>query len=103
MFGQAGVGTSTSSPVPATMRTAIWIACMPPPVTKKRSASKAPAVDALVIAGERGAKLGHAALLGVEGLAGARATSTAASEMKAGVGRSPSPTQSGIRPWRPRP
>ena len=41
-LGHAGVGTITSSPVPATMRTAIWIACMPPPVTKKRSGSKAP-------------------------------------------------------------
>ena len=36
-FGQAGSGTMTSSPVPATMRIAIWIACMPPCVTKKRS------------------------------------------------------------------
>ena len=36
-FGQAGVGTITSSPLPATMRKAIWIACMPPEVTKKRS------------------------------------------------------------------
>ena len=33
MLGHAGVGTSTSSPVPAVMRQAIWIACMPPPVT----------------------------------------------------------------------
>ncbi len=36
-FGQAGVGTITSAPAPAVAVMAIWIACMPPPVTKKRS------------------------------------------------------------------
>jgi hypothetical protein len=36
-FGQAGVGTITSSPVPATMRTQVWTACMPDCVTKNRS------------------------------------------------------------------
>ena len=38
-FGQAGVGMMTSSPSPATIRLAICTACMPEPVTKKRSAS----------------------------------------------------------------
>ena len=38
-FGQAGVGISTSSPLPASMRKAICIAGMPPEVTKKRSGS----------------------------------------------------------------
>ena len=52
------------------MRQAIWIACMPPPVTKKRSGAKRLAVGALVIAGERRAQLRDAALMGVEGLAG---------------------------------
>ncbi len=36
-LGHAGCGMITSSPVPATMRQAIWMACMPPPATKKRS------------------------------------------------------------------
>jgi hypothetical protein len=39
-FGQAGLGIATSSPGPATIRTAIWAACMPPMVTKKRSGSE---------------------------------------------------------------
>ena len=36
-LGQAGEGTMTSSPLPATMRLAVCSACMPEPVTKKRS------------------------------------------------------------------
>jgi hypothetical protein len=35
-FGHAGVGTMTSSPLPAISLNAIWSACMPPTVTKKR-------------------------------------------------------------------
>jgi hypothetical protein len=33
-FGQVGVGISTSSPTPAVIASAIWIACIPEPVTK---------------------------------------------------------------------
>jgi hypothetical protein len=40
-LGQAGVGTTTSSPVPATILTQSCTACMPDCVTKKRSGSKA--------------------------------------------------------------
>ncbi len=36
-FGHAGAGTSTSSPSPQVACTAIWTACMPPPVTKNSS------------------------------------------------------------------
>ena len=102
-FGQAGVGTITSSPVPAIAVMAIWIACMPPPVTKKRSGEKSRPNWRVVIAGERGAQLGDAALLGVEGLAGRERAVGRVAQMKSGVGRSPSPAQSGISPARPRP
>lgn len=40
-FGHAGVGTITSSSLPATAAMAIWMACMPPIVTKNRSGEKA--------------------------------------------------------------
>ena len=40
-FGQAGVGMMTSLPASAVMASAIWIACMPEPVTKNSSAAKA--------------------------------------------------------------
>jgi hypothetical protein len=39
-FGQVGVGMRTSSPTPAVMARAIWIACMPEPVTKNSSGEK---------------------------------------------------------------
>ena len=69
-FGQAGVGISTSSPAPATIASAIWIACMPEPVTKNSSGANGAAVERRVIARERLAQFGNAALPGVEGLAG---------------------------------
>ena len=39
-FGQVGPMNTTSSPVPASAISAIWIACMPEPVTKKRFGSR---------------------------------------------------------------
>ena len=55
-----------------------------------------------VITRERRAQFRDAALIGVEGLAGGK-RAFVASAMNCGVGRSPSPAQSGIRPGRPRP
>ena len=86
MFGHAGCGMTTSSPVPDTMRMAIWIACMPPPVTKKRSARTACRRCARDSAASAARSSGMPSLMGVERLAGA-SDFAAASEMKAGVGQ----------------
>ena len=67
------------------------------PVTRNSSRRKALAEMPGVVAGQRLAQFRDAALPGVEGLAVAQRLG-GGSEMKSGVGRSPSPTQSGIRP-----
>ena len=69
-FGQAGVGTITSSPAPAIMRTAIWIGVHAAMGDEEALGRERLAEEAGVIARERLAQIGNAALLGVEGLAG---------------------------------
>ena len=107
-FGQAGEGISASSPGPQGSRIAISMACMPPMVTKKRSGRKVAAARRCAIdAGHVVARSPRASpgcrLRRCRRSRRGRASALAASTMKSGVGRSPSPTQSGIRPCRPRP
>jgi len=39
-FGHVGVGTTISCPAPKVIASAIWIDCIPDPVTKNSSAAK---------------------------------------------------------------
>ena len=41
-LGQPGDGIITSSPGSSSSCNVVWMACMPPPVTKKRSAENGP-------------------------------------------------------------
>ena len=73
-FGQAGVGTMTSSPAPATMRMPIWTRLHAATGRRRSARASKGGRRARVIARERLAQLRDAALPGVEGLARREAT-----------------------------
>ena len=69
-FGQAGCGISTSSPVPDDHAAGDLDGLHAAAGDEEALGRERLAVGALVIAGERGAQLRDAALMGIEGLAG---------------------------------